>query len=699
MKRFLSALFIILCLTICNAQKSSPKAFGPAPSQNQLRWQQMEYYAFIHFSTNTFTNQEWGYGLPEDARLFNPTDLDCDQWARVCKQAGMKGIIVTAKHHSGFCLWPTETTDYSIKNSPWKNGKGDIIGDLAKACKKYGLKLGIYISPWDRNNASYGIIDSNGGAPYVKNILRKQIEECLTKYGDIFEIWFDGANGGDGYYGGARTSRRIDRKTYYDWQNTYNMIRKLQPKIVIWNDNGDRADLRWVGTEAGYVGETNWSLLNAKGDVPEDMLRHGVENGDSWVPGEVNTSIRPGWFYHEYEDTKVKTLPHLMNTFYSSIGRNGTFLLNFPIDKRGRIHETDEKVSLELAKAVKEAFAVNLALQKKATAGNVRGNDSRFAANKTLDNNNETYWATDDGITSGSIIIDLGKPTTFNNFLVQEYIPLGQRVKAFTLEALIDGKWKQLDRQTTIGYKRILRFPTVTATQVRLTITDAKASPLIATIGIYNAPQILTAPEIMRNQQGEVIITAANKESIIYYTIDGAAPTTKSLKYNAPFQSNGKIEVRAIAFDGTTYKSSPERREQFGVSRKNWKIIGIDDQKAYTVLDGNLSTAWRQSKEAALPCELVIDLGKEENLKGFRYYPDQNMWQPAIITNYQFYVSNDNKEWRLADEGEFSNIKNNPLWQEKYFSTTKARYVKLVALKNTENNNNIGYAEVDVITQ
>lgn len=685
-------------ISICTGQVQAPAPYGPVPNQNQLRWQQMEYYAFIHFSTNTFTDQEWGYGAPEDIKLFNPTDLDCDQWARVCKQAGMKGIIITAKHHSGFCLWPTETTDYSIKNSPWKNGKGDIVGDLAKACKKYGLKLGIYISPWDRNNANYGIIDADGTAPYVKNILRKQVEECLTKYGDIFEIWFDGANGGDGYYGGARTTRKIDRRTYYDWQNTYKLIRQLQPKIVIWNDNGDRADLRWVGTEAGYVGETNWSLLHATGDVPEDMLRFGVENGDAWVPGEVNTSIRPGWFYHAYEDNRVKTLPTLMDTYYNSIGRNGTFLLNFPIDTRGRIHETDEKVSVDLATAVQQAFAVNLALHKKATASNVRGKAAQFAAIKALDGNKETYWTTDDGVQTAALTIDLGKPVSFNNFLVQEYIALGQRVKAFTVEALVDGQWKELAKQTTIGYKRILRFPTVKATQVRFSITDAKANPLISNIGIYNAAQILVAPAVMRNKNGDITITAADKESAIYYTLDGTNPTKASKLYSAPITTNGKVEVKAIAYDANTNKSSSITKEKFDIVKKDWTIPGIGNPEVNDVIDGNTATAWYQPQSSKLPVDLVIDLGKTENLVGFKYLPGQSR-TAGIITNYQLYVSRDNEQWQLVSEGEFPNIKNNPLWQLKTFNEVKARYIKLRALKNTQNNDAAGYAEIDVITK
>lgn len=698
-KFFLCGIFFSICtLSKSDAQTNAPASFGPVPSANQMRWQEMEYYAFVHFSTNTFTDQEWGYGAPEDIKLFNPTDLDCDQWAKVCKQAGMKGIIVTAKHHSGFCLWPTETTDYSVKNSPWKNGKGDIVGDLAKACKKYGLKLGIYISPWDRNNASYGIIDSDGSAPYVKNIFRKQIEECLTSYGDIFEIWFDGANGGDGYYGGARTTRRIDRRTYYDWQNTYKLIRKLQPKIVIWNDNGDRADLRWVGTEAGYVGETNWSLLNATGDVPEDMLRHGVENGDSWVPGEVNTSIRPGWFYHRHEDKQVKTLPKLMDTYYNSIGRNGTFLLNFPIDTRGRIHEIDAKVSAELAKAVKEAFAINLALKKHAIASNVRGKAIQFAADKALDGNKETYWATDDNVTNASLTINFDKPTRFNRFLAQEYIRLGQRVKTFTVEAFVDGNWKEVTKGTTIGYKRILRFPTVTATQLRFTIADSKARPLISNIAIYNAPQLLAAPSIIRNQSGEVKIIPVDEESVVYYTLDGSVPTPKSKKYAKPFETDGKLQVGAMSFDPATGKSSPAAHEKFDISRKDWKIISTEDEKANAVIDGNPSSAWHQPRSSKLPADLIIDMGREENLTGFRYLPHQTPWGPGIITHYQFYVSNDNKEWKLISEGEFSNIKNNPLWQTKKFSKVKARYIKLTALSNAEGNTNIGYAELDVIT-
>jgi alpha-L-fucosidase len=683
-------IFSSLLTGTSDAQTLAPKPYGPVPNENQMRWQEMEYYSFLHFSLNTFTDQEWGTG-DEDVKLFNPKDLDCRQWARVCREAGMKGIIMVVKHHCGFCVWPSKYTEFSVKNSPWKDGKGDVVRELADACKEYGLKLGIYLSPWDRNHADYG-------KPEYITYFRNQLTELLTNYGPIFEVWFDGANGGSGYYGGARETRRIDSKTYYDWQNTYKLIRKLQPDIVIWNDGGDRGDLRWVGTEAGYVGETNWSLLNAAGDVPEDMLRHGVENGDSWVPGEVNTSIRPGWFYHTYEDNRVKSLPQLMNTYYCSTGRNGTLLLNFPIDTRGLIHENDIKASKDFAATVKESFEVNLAEKAKVSASNVRGNSKEFAAEKTIDANKSTYWATDEGVTKASLTVDFGKPATFNRFLVQEYIRLGQRVKAFTVEALVDGNWKELAKATTIGYKRILLFPTVRATRLRFNITDSKSSLVISNIGIYNAPQILTAPSIIRDKSGEISITAADAESVVYYTLDGTAPTSKSKKYTDPVHREGKVEVKAIASDPASGKSSPVSQEKFDIPRKDWNIAGIENERSDVVLDGNPSTAWHQSRDLKLPIDLVIDLGTEQNLCGFRYMPDQ-MRASGYISNYQFYVSMDNSDWKLVDEGEFANINNNPVLQIKNFSPAKARYIKLRALKNTRGNDDIGYAEIDVITK
>ncbi|MBN1117194.1 MAG: alpha-L-fucosidase [Bacteroidales bacterium] len=684
-------IIIIFLFSISCSEYKAPAPCAPLPSENQLRWQEMEYYAFIHFSLNTYTNQSWGYGN-EDMNLFNPDSLDCRQWARICKEAGMKGIIITAKHHCGFCLWPTETTKYSVKNAPWKDGKGDVIKELADACKEYGLKLGIYVSPWDRNSPEYG-------KPEYIEIFRTQIKEVLTNYGEIFEIWFDGANGGTGYYGGADENRKIDRTSYYDWQPTYKMIRELQPAIVIWNDGGDRADLRWVGTEAGFVGETNWSLLNDTGEVEWGMLHYGLEDGNAWVPAEVNTSIRPEWFYHPGEDAKVKTVPQLMETYYHSVGRNGTLLLNFPIMPNGLIHENDEKAALEFAYAVKEAFAENLIENAKIEATNIRGTSKKYNGKQTIDNKQETYWSTDDSVTTATLILDFGQSTTFNRFLVQEYINLGQRVKAFSLEALIDEDWQEIARSTTIGYKRILRFETVTATQLRFNILDSKACPLISNIGVFNAPQLLYPPRIIRNQAGEVIISPVDAESVIYYTLDGSVPTPQSEKYTQPVSTDGKLQVKAIAFEPSTGKSSPVCSETFDLPRKDWKIIAINDEKVYAVIDGDQHTAWHQDKNITLPADLIVDMGKELTITGFKYFPDQFLWGPGIITHYKFFVSTDNKTWNLVSDGEFSNIKNNPLWQIKEFNSVEARYFKFQALRNTENNNNIGYGEIEIITK
>ncbi len=486
--RLVTWLMVITNTGVATAQVSPPKPCGPVPSAKQLRWQQMEMYAFIHYSLNTYTDQEWGYG-DESPTLFNPSDLDCRQWVTVCRQAGMRGIILTAKHHCGFCLWPSAYTDYSVAHSPWRDGQGDVVRELAEACREQGLECAVYLSPWDRHHARYG-------EPAYVDYFRNQLRELLTQYGDLFEVWFDGANGGDGWYGGANETRRIDRTTYYHWPETYRMVRALQPECLIWNDGGDRGDLRWIGNEAGRAGVTNWSLVNHVGDLDEQLLQHGQENGDAWVPGETNTSIRPGWFYHASEDDKVKTVEQLLETYYKSVGRNSTLLLNFPVMPNGRIHPVDSARGAEFYEKVQQTFAHNLAYGAAVTATNVRGNDQRFSAQNTIDNNPDTYWATDDGVTTASFTIDFGHPTTFNRFLAEEYIALGQRVRKFTLEAMVNGLWQPLedslaeegDGLTTIGHRRIICFPTITATSLRFTITDAKACPLLSRIGIYLAP-------------------------------------------------------------------------------------------------------------------------------------------------------------------------------------------------------------------
>ena len=566
------AVAALLLLAACH----HVEPYGPVPTQDQLAWQDMDMYAFIHYSMNTYTDQEWGFGN-EDPALFNPSDLDCRQWARVCKQAGMKGIIFTAKHHCGFCMWPSAYTEYSVKNAPWKDGKGDVVRELADACREEGLKFAVYLSPWDRNYAEYG-------QPEYITYFRNQLRELLTNYGDIFEVWFDGANGGDGWYGGANETRRID-KYYYDWPETYRLIRELQPHCVIWGDNANRADLRWVGTEAGNVGETNWSTMPSEGQAGYAMLHYGVEDGDVWCPGETNTSIRPGWFYHETENAHVKSLSKLMDTYYKSVGRNSTLLLNFPVAPNGRIHPTDSLRGIAFKNMIDEVFKENLV-------------DQARVSHK--------------GMTT---TVSFRRPTDFNRFVAEEDIALGQRVKKFTLEALVDGVWQPLtdelaedgDGLTTIGHRRIICFPTVKASKLRFTIVDTKAEPVIKKIGLYLAP---------------------------------------ALTADIPNSGEKRSSGLHIFFSS--------------------------------------------------PTQMLMDWDTEQTVTGFRYLPPQDGTN-GTVTHYTLWGSTDWRDWKKLASGEFSNIVNNPIWQNLTFSATKVRMLKFDA-DRLASGERMGYDDVEVVT-
>lgn len=470
---------IMLALASCTTVRP-PEPYGPLPSERQLAWHEMEYYMFVHFTVNTFTDKEWGYG-DEPESVFNPTELDCRQWAKTARDAGMKGIIITAKHHDGFCLWPSAFTEHSVKNSPWRDGKGDVVMELRKACDEYGLKMGVYLSPWDRNSAVYG-------TPEYLVYYRNQLRELLTKYGDIFEVWFDGANGGDGYYGGAMETRRIDNRTYYDWPNTHQIVRELQPGAVMFSDAGP--DVRWVGNERGMGSITNWCLLNKDEMYPEgdfaSILGEGHDDGNYWVPAEVDVSIRRGWFYHQSQDSLVRSPENLMELYYSSVGRNSNLLLNIPPDRRGLLHENDVKSLLAFRELREKEFATELAHGKKAVSDVSRGKE--YKASNVNDGNPETYWATPDDKTTGSVTIDLGQETEVNRILVQEYIKLGQRVQEFKAEALVDGNWKTLIDGTTVGHKIIRKFPVVKTSKIRFTISKSKTCPLISNIELFKAP-------------------------------------------------------------------------------------------------------------------------------------------------------------------------------------------------------------------
>jgi len=484
LSRFSLLIVSLFAATILYAQKTTPKPYGAVPTQRQLNWQEMERYCFLHFTVNTFTDREWGLG-DEKESVFNPTDFDADQIVSTIAKHGFKGAILTCKHHDGFCLWPSKYTEHSVKNSPWKNGKGDVVKEISAACKKYGIKFGIYLSPWDRNSALYG-------KPEYITYYRNQLKELLTNYGDIFEVWLDGANGGTGYYGGANEKREIDRNTYYDWKNTFAIIRKLQPNAVIFSDIGP--DVRWCGNESGFVKDSCWAAYTPhgpNGDLPGIGYTIGEEgetgtlNGEVWIPAEVDVSIRPGWFYHQSEDTKVRSLKSLKEIYFKSVGNGACWNLNLPPDRTGQINAHDIKALDSLQDYLTKSFSIDLLQGAKAKASETRGTLKKYAASNVLSNNKNLYWAVNDNTTTASLTFQLKEPSTFNCMEIKEFIPLGQRIQSFTIEIENDGKWIRVFKGSTVGSKKLAKFDDITASKVRLTFSNALACPVIESVKLY----------------------------------------------------------------------------------------------------------------------------------------------------------------------------------------------------------------------
>ena len=444
------------------------RAAHVVPTPQQVAWQELEFTCFAHFGVNTFSDREWGDGT-EDPKIFNPTDFDADQWAATCRAAGMKLLILTCKHHDGFCLWPSKYTEHSVKNSPWRGGKGDVAKEVSEACRRAGLKFGVYLSPWDRNAASYG---SDAYNDYYKN----QLRELLTNYGEITEVWWDGACGE-----GPNGKRQV-----YDWDGYIQVVRQLQPKALIF---GQGPDVRWVGNEDGLARESEWSVLPfGMGDRREKDLGNrkylAAAERLIWYPAECDVSIRPGWFYHAEQDDKVKSLAHMLDIYYRSVGRNSVLLLNIPPDRRGRFHENDVARLREMRAVLDETFATNLAAGKPVWADHAAPG---HAAGSITDGNGATYWITEAEVTQGSLEVDLGRPVAFDRAMLQEMIGEGQRIEAWKLEAMVAGQWQEVAQATTVGYKRLLQFPVVTADKVRITILDSRDCPTIREFGLFKA--------------------------------------------------------------------------------------------------------------------------------------------------------------------------------------------------------------------
>lgn len=677
-KIFLFTILITVLTFSCKDTKPLVP-YGALPSDDQLKWQQMEYYMFIHLGPNTFTDVEWGDGK-EDPGVFNPTDLDCRQWAATAKAAGMKGIIITAKHHDGFCLWPSKYSTHTVRESPWKGGQGDVLKELSEACREYGLKFGVYLSPWDQNHPAYG-------TPEYNQVFANTLNEVLSNYGEVFEQWFDGANG----------EGKDGKKQEYDWDLFHNTVYRNQPHAVIFSDVGPGC--RWMGNERGIAGETNWSTINIAGFEPglkapsTEILNAGEQGGKAWVPAETDVSIRPGWFYSPSTDDKVKTVDELMSIYYTSIGRNSNLLLNVPPDRRGRIHPSDSIRLMEFRKAMEDEFKGNL-MADAVVKSNV---DSRYDASNVKDNNYETYWASAEKDLSPSLEIDFKSPTSFNRLLLQEYIPLGQRVSSFNVKYWNEEKkdWSELIEATTIGYKRILRFPAVLTNKIKIDF-NALATPVISTIEVYKAPEQLSVPIIKRDKSGLVTLECKTLDPLIYYTIDGQEPSASSMKYDKPFMLPKGGVVKAVAMVDDGGKNSEIITVSYEVAPAKWSIISPSIDDASKVIDGNKNTF----AEIGINEALVIDLGGVLNLKGFSYTPVANVQAPNI-SRYDLLISIDGENWtKVKNNTIFNNIKNNPVIQNVLFdNAVNCRYLKLNPKELTTGTDKYVIAELSVITR
>lgn len=563
----------------------APKPFGAVPTARQWRWHGREQYAFVHFSMNTFTDKEWGYG-DEDPKLFNPTDFSADQIVSAIKGGGLKGLILTAKHHDGFCLWPSPLTEHCVRNSPYKNGRGDIVREFADACRRANLPFGLYLSPWDRNHAQYG-------RPAYVEYYRAQLTELCTKYGELFEVWFDGANGGDGYYGGARETRKIDAPRYYNWPSIIALVHKLQPMACTFDPLG--ADIRWVGNEDGVAGDPCWPTMPNHPYVQEEG-NSGVRGGALWWPAETDVSIRPGWFYHADEDSKVKSPERLVRLHDESVGRGTNLNLNVPPDRRGRIADQDVKILKSWGDAMRATFAKDLAQGAVAHASHVRG--PGFEAARVLDGNPETYWSTPNGVTTPSLTLDLPPGRPFDLVRIREYLPLGVRVTRFAVDAEMDGAWRTLATKECISAQRIIRLEKpITARRLRLRILEAPVCPAISEIALFRSVAPIPVPPIVSSD-----------------------PTV--------------------------------------LSTANWRIVEASAPGGEKLLDNDAATIWVVPAPAAgRPVSVTVDLGGEVVLAGFSLTPSrQVMTDAAPPKGYVAETSVDGRNWQPAAAGEFANI-------------------------------------------
>lgn len=611
-------LLLGMCPFIGIAQEA-PKPYGVIPSERQLKWHEMEMYCLIHFTPTTFQDKEWGYG-DADPKIFNPSKFDANQIAEAAKAGGFKGLISVAKHHDGFCLWPTETTTYSVASSPWKNGKGDMVKEFMEASHKNDMEFGVYLSAWDRNDTRYG-------SPAYTDAYRKQLTELMTNYGTLFTSWHDGANGGDGYYGGKKEKRIIDQVTYYEWfDKTWPIIRELQPMASIFSDIGP--DMRWVGNEHGFAGETSWATITPigrngqkamPGATDSKNLPYGDRNGELWIPAECDVPQRPGWFYHKNQDSKVKTPNQLFEIYMKSVGRGADMNLGLAPMPEGYLHQNDVKSLAYFGDKIKNTFSENRVAGATATVSSKRGNNKDFDVKNIFDEDRYSYYAPADGILNPSIEITLKGEQEFDIIRLRENIKLGQRLDSVQVEVFENGGWRKLASATSIGANRLIKLEKpIKAARLRVNLF-APVVPTLSDFGLF-------------------------KEFDEPFSFDEEAITRTKLDKSA-FKT--KHPIRA-ALDG--------------------------NPNTFSSLDGSK--------------EVIFELQKP--IQALSYLPRQDNKTEGTILKYEIFVSEDGTTWERIQSGEFSNIKANPTEQLIEFdSKISAKYLKFVAVETVGKQVNI----------
>ncbi|PWD98884.1 alpha-L-fucosidase [Marinilabilia rubra] len=684
------------------------------PHSRQVKWFNDEFFGFIHYGPNTYTGREWGTG-DEDAALFNPGDLDTDQWCRLMKEAGMKRVIMVVKHHDGYCLWQTRYTNHSVASSPWKSGEGDVLRELVQSAEKYGLRVGVYLSPADL----YQIESEEGyygnGSKFTERTIPRNVEdrpfedqrsftcqvddyneyflnqlfELLTEYGPIYEVWFDGANPKPG------TGQTYNYEAWFD------LIRTLAPDAVIF---GKGPDARWCGNEAGATREAEYNVVPLPVSPSEfdwpDMTDENIAGRENitedteyfhYLPVETNTSIRHGWFWRNDDEQQVRSADDVFDIYERSVGGNSIFLLNIPPNPKGQFSSRDAKVLKDVGRKISEVYGAQIPFEKKSMNGRV------------TDQNASTWWSP--SYENDALEIQLDEEVSVNRFVVREAIARrGERVEKHILEARLDGEWVQVAEGQTIGHKRILRFPAVITDALRLIISKSRATPCISEVSVHYYDEPPKPVVIRKNKDGKIELGVGTSFSWknhgetdlsqpIYYTLDGSEPTVSSIRYEKPFAlpSGGYLKAKAIVGE----QGGAVNEQYIGMSADDFaiKAPAIEGQDPQVVIDGNYYSSWVYEGGAAW---LTIELGQPKEIGGFKYVPANR--DGAYIESYKVEISNDGKVWKTIKEARFGNIVNDPSPRVVLFDTkVETAYIRFSALKGPGQRQKTGIAELEIL--